>query len=100
PPTSRLQSLRLCTPDSVATAPRRPSPHPHGPDHSRPAPLSPGPVQEPRLRSFDSSDNGSYVYDALYVCDRETGTLRYIRWCGGGGRCQSGIVPNDNCIKI
>lgn len=51
------------------------------------------------LHAAANSDDGSYIYDALYSCDPDTGALTYIRWCGVGA-CESGIVPNDNCIDL
>jgi hypothetical protein len=49
------------------------------------------------LQAAAGTNDGSRIYDALYSCDSETGAISYIQWCGGGGKCETGIVPNDNC---
>jgi hypothetical protein len=49
------------------------------------------------LQAAANSTDGSMIYDALYSCDSETGAISYAGWCGGGGKCETGVVPNDNC---
>ncbi|KAK5651178.1 hypothetical protein OQA88_13196 [Cercophora sp. LCS_1] len=51
------------------------------------------------LQAAANSDDGSYIYDALYSCDSETGELKYITWCGIAA-CGTGTVPNDNCVDL
>jgi hypothetical protein len=49
------------------------------------------------LQAAANTTDGSRIYDALYSCDSETGAISYLTWCGGGGKCETGVVPNDNC---
>ncbi|KAK5651462.1 hypothetical protein OQA88_12469 [Cercophora sp. LCS_1] len=49
------------------------------------------------LQAAAGTTVGTRVYDALYSCDSATGAISYIQWCGGSGKCETGIVPNDNC---
>ncbi|KAK0649817.1 hypothetical protein B0T16DRAFT_389794 [Cercophora newfieldiana] len=49
------------------------------------------------LQAAANTTDGSRIYDALYSCDSEAGAISYIQWCGGGGKCGTGVVPNDNC---
>ncbi|KAK3315580.1 hypothetical protein B0H66DRAFT_642775 [Apodospora peruviana] len=49
------------------------------------------------LQAAAGTTDGSKIYDALYSCDTATGAISYIQWCGGAGKCETGIVPNDNC---
>jgi len=44
-----------------------------------------------------NTTDSSRIYDALYSCDSETGAISYLTWCGAGGHCNTGVVPNDNC---
>ncbi|KAK3360671.1 hypothetical protein B0T25DRAFT_536125 [Lasiosphaeria hispida] len=50
------------------------------------------------LQTVANTTDGSRIYDALYSCDSATGAISYSQWCGGAGKCQTGIVPNDNCV--
>ncbi|KAK1758164.1 hypothetical protein QBC47DRAFT_399064 [Echria macrotheca] len=49
------------------------------------------------LQAAAGSTDGSHIYDALYSCDSATGQISLVQWCGGAGKCETGIVPNDNC---
>ncbi|KAK3390125.1 hypothetical protein B0H63DRAFT_557143 [Podospora didyma] len=49
------------------------------------------------LQAAANTTDGSKIYDALFSCDTATGDISYIRWCGGAGKCETCIVPNDNC---
>ncbi len=49
------------------------------------------------LQAAANTTDGSKIYDALYSCDTETGEISYLNWCGGPAKCETGIVPNDNC---
>ncbi|KAK0747031.1 hypothetical protein B0T18DRAFT_429879 [Schizothecium vesticola] len=50
-----------------------------------------------QLQAAAGTTDGSRIYDALYSCDSETGDISYLNWCGGGGKCGTGVTKNDNC---
>lgn len=107
------------SPPSSSASPPPPSPAPTPPSAatptttaagSWPATVLPLPCSCPRashqhltgytydqLQAAANTTDGSKIYDALYSCDSETGDISYAGWCGGGGKCSTGVVPNDNC---
>ncbi|KAK4210098.1 hypothetical protein QBC37DRAFT_390720 [Rhypophila decipiens] len=48
------------------------------------------------LQAAANTTDGSKIYDALYSCG-PNGQITYSQWCLGAGKCETGIVPNDNC---
>ena len=51
------------------------------------------------LQAAANTTVGTLIYDALYSCDSESGAISYAYPCSGPGQCQTGVVPNDNCLS-
>ncbi|KAM7198607.1 hypothetical protein V8F20_006137 [Naviculisporaceae sp. PSN 640] len=51
------------------------------------------------LSAAAGTNVGTLIYDALYSCLDTNGTIEYAYACSGPGKCQTGVVPNDNCLN-
>ncbi|KAM7198181.1 hypothetical protein V8F33_005239 [Rhypophila sp. PSN 637] len=51
-----------------------------------------------QLQAAANTTVGHLIYDAVYSCLDTAGTIEYAYACSGPGQCQTGVVPNDNCL--